>query len=219
MRKKVDKVNNLVLVILASVLVVMSVLGTTLAWFTDQKTLTGAGNAPNVNVNITKYENGSSIATNSTTSLGSGNITITPTTLGETIDKSIKVNFNGSNVDILVRVWVSIYWGSDAEMSTGEYITLNVASNWIDGLGNYLWHDSKILKANVATEIAIFDNITVTSDAKLFAQCEGKTATIQYNVEAIHATASNLDKWTTSGVNAPNIYTAKDGNGNYTILK
>lgn len=191
---------KLMIVLMAS-FIVLCLVGSTLAWFTDIDNLTGNGNTPYAKVNL--YSNGAFIED------ASGNSSDIISVTGPVFDKSIdsedalngNVQFNcrGSNIDLLAvaRIYVNFYRSnSDTPEPENDWATYNIGSSWIKSEDGRYYYNSKITKANASNDIKIFDTITLDGNAV------GLILKITVHIEVVQANQLGLSKLqSNSGIN------------------
>lgn len=184
-------------IILLSVLVLLGVFGSTLAWFTNSETLKGGGSTPNVSVSL--YANNTLIGSDASESYSQTNPSLAYT---ETVENSfqttypVEVSFTGSNIDVLLVATVAVNFldGGNLVPSAG-WCELNInASNWTKGDDGKYYYNTKITSANASNKVKIFDIITITD-----ASASGKTLEIIVFIEAVQANQAGLDKLTENG--------------------
>ena len=186
---------KLMIVLMAS-FIVLCLVGSTLAWFTDIDNLTGNGNTPYAKVNL--YSNGAFIED------ASGNSSDIISVTGPVFDKSIdsedtlngNVQFNcsGSNIDLLAVAHISVLFYDGVNMvmeDTSSWASLTKSED-----GRY-YYNSKITKANASNNITIFDTITINNSFAI-----GKTLKIVTYIEVVQANQLGLSKLqSNSGIN------------------
>ena len=213
MKTKISKKNgsNLLVMIFAITMLFVTILGTSLAWFTDKKDLEGNGTTPYVNVTVNSGSTSSGKDTVSTTA------TISKT-IGEdnSIDCPVTATIN-SNIKVLVRMSITIHWQDtsiDGLYGGTEIVVPNFGTNWLStSTGSnydkmnamYLFYDTEIKDAT-NKEIQLFDKLEIESKNR-FGNINGQVVNVSVYVEAIQANSAGMAKWGLS----------KDSNGKLTI--
>ena len=213
MKTKISKKNgsNLLVMIFAITMLFVTILGTSLAWFTDKKDLEGNGTTPYVNVTVNSGSTSSGKDTVSTTA------TISKT-IGEdnSIDCPVTATIN-SNIKVLVRMSITIHWQDtsiDGLYGGTEIVVPNFGTNWLStSTGSnydrmnamYLFYDTEIKDAT-NKEIQLFDKLEIESKNR-FGNINGQVVNVSVYVEAIQANSTGMAKWGLS----------KDSNGKLTI--
>lgn len=213
MKTKISKKNgsNLLVMIFAITMLFVTILGTSLAWFTDKKDLEGNGTTPYVNVTVNSGSTSSGKDTVSTTA------TISKT-IGEanSIDCPVTATIN-SNIKVLVRMSITIHWQDtsiDGLYGGTEIVVPNFGTNWLStSTGSnydkmnamYLFYDTEIKDAT-NKEIQLFDKLEIKSENR-FGDINGQVVNVSVYVEAIQSNSVGMEKWGLS----------KDANGKLTI--
>ena len=213
MKTKISKKNgsNLLVMIFAITMLFVTILGTSLAWFTDKKDLEGNGTTPYVNVTVNSGSTSSGKDTVSTTA------TISKT-IGEdnSIDCPVTATIN-SNIKVLVRMSITIHWQDtsiDGLYGGTEIVVPNFGTNWLSTSTSsnydkmnamYLFYDTEIKDAT-NKEIQLFDKLEIESKNR-FGNINGQVVNVSVYVEAIQANSAGMAKWGLS----------KDSNGKLTI--
>lgn len=212
MKTEISKKNgsNLLVMIFAITMLFVTILGTSLAWFTDKKDLEGNGTTPYVNVTVN----------NGSTSSGKDTVSTTATiskTIGEanSIDCPVTATIN-SNINVLIRMIITIVWQDSSIQSTygrGKYVDPNFDDSWLStSTGDahdkmkegFLYYNTEI-KKNENKTIHLFkkDQLLITDR---FGEMKDQVVNISVYVEAVQANSEGLDKWRWT----------KDKNGNWT---
>lgn len=191
-------------IIILSVFVALCLLGSTLAWFTNNNQLTGEGTTPNASVRLySAFVNG-----------GSGNSGVTGPVFNKNIARGttslsglVQFDCSGSNIDLLavVSVAVNFFEADTTNLVNGAsgWATLNISSDFTLGTDGRYYYNSKISKANVANKISIFDTITIKNS-----NAEGKDLQIVVYVDVVQANKTGLKKLLDSGYALPNAFTS-----------
>lgn len=214
MKTEISKKNgsNLLVMIFAITMLFVTILGTSLAWFTDKKDLEGNGTTPYVNVTVN----------NGSTSSGKDTVSTTATiskTIGEanSIDCPVTATIN-SNIKVLVRMSITIHWQDtsiDGSYGGTEIVVPNFGTNWLStSTGSnydkmnaiYLFYDTEIEKDATNKEIPLFDKLEIKSENR-FGNINGQVVNVSVYVEAIQSNSVGMEKWGLS----------KDANGKLTI--
>lgn len=162
---------KLLIVLLAS-FCIMCILGSTLAWFTNNNDLTGDGTTPNASTYL--YVNGTQ------TNLPAVTQTITST---DNISKNVQFSCSNSNIDLLAYVSISINFTDGTLLENNDWVSINISNtNWTKGDDGRYYYNSKISKTNTNNKITIFDSIAVNNEYAI-----GKTLNIVVLVEVIQA--------------------------------
>ncbi|MGN1212468.1 MAG: hypothetical protein ACI4TZ_00310 [Christensenellales bacterium] len=214
MRQKIVSANKktkieLILITL-SVFIVLCLLGSTLAWFTNNNQLTGEGTTPNASVSL--YSNGAFV------NGGSGNsgdvVAVTGPVFNKNIARdttslsgSVQFDCSGSNIDLLavVSVAVNFFEADTTTLVNGAsgWASLSISSNFTLGADGRYYYNSKISKDSVANKISIFDTITINNS-----NAEGKDLQIVVYVDVVQANQTGLNKLTQSGYSLPSTFTS-----------
>ena len=192
---------KLIIILLAS-FIVLCLVGSTLAWFTDIDTLTGNGSTPYAKVNL--YSNGLFVknASGSSSEVVSVNGPVFNKNIEstDTLNGNVQFNCSGSNIDLLAvaSIYINFY---DSNPSNPEpnnnWVSLNINSNWIKGDDGRYYYNSKITKSNASSNMLIFDTITINNSYAI-----GKTLNITVYIEVVQANQLGLSKLqTNSGIN------------------
>lgn len=201
MKTKISKKNgsNLLVMIFAITMLFVTILGTSLAWFTDKKDLEGNGTTPYVNVTVNSGSTSSGKDTVSTTA------TISKT-IGEanSIDCPVTATIN-SNIKVLVRMSITIHWQDtsiDGLYGGTEIVVPNFGTNWLStSTGSnydkmnaiYLFYDTEIKDAT-NKEIPLFDKLEIESKNR-FGNINGQVVNVLVYVEAIQSNSVGMEKW------------------------
>ncbi|MGN1221604.1 MAG: hypothetical protein ACI4TT_00035 [Christensenellales bacterium] len=204
---KKSKIKSILITL--SVFVVLCLLGSTLAWFTNNNQLTGEGTTPNVSNSL--YSNGAFV------NGGSGNsgdiVTVNSPVFNKNIARgttslsgSVQFDCAGSNIDLLavVSVNVNFFEANTTTLVNGAsgWATLNISSGFTLGTDGRYYYNSKISKDSVANKISIFDTITISNS-----NAEGKDLQIVVYVDVVQANQTGLNKLTQSGYALPDTFT------------
>lgn len=188
---------KLMIVLMAS-FIVLCLVGSTLAWFTDIDNLTGNGNTPYAKINL--YSNGAFIEDASGNS--SDIISVMGPVFNNTIENtnalngSVKFNCSGSNIDLLAvaNVYVNFFdSGSTNPEPENDWVTLNIGSSWTKSTDGRYYYNSKITKADASNDITIFDTITINNNYAI-----GKVLKITVHIEVVQANQLGLSKLQTN---------------------
>lgn len=201
MKTKISKKNgsNLLVMIFAITMLFVTILGTSLAWFTDKKDLEGNGTTPYVNVTVNSGSTSSGKDTVSTTA------TISKT-IGEanSIDCPVTAIIN-SNIKVLVRMSITIHWQDtsiDGLYGGTKIVVPNFGTNWLStSTGSnydkmnaiYLFYDTEIKDA-INKKIPLFDKLEIESKNR-FGNINGQVVNVSVYVEAIQANSTGMAKW------------------------
>lgn len=215
MKTEINKKNgsNLIVMIFAITMLFVTILGTSLAWFTDKKDLEGNGTTPYISVTVKNGVN------NDSTSSGKDTVSTTATiskTIGEANSIVCPVNATiNSNINVLVRMFITINWQDNTingQYGGTEVVVPNFGTNWLSTStgSNYdkmkegfLYYNTEIKKNENNEPIPLFGELLITNR---FGNINGQVVNVSVYVEAVQANSEGLDKWRWT----------KDKNGNWT---
>lgn len=214
MKTKIGRKNssNLLVMIFAITMLFVTILGTSLAWFTDRSDFNGSGSTPYVTV---KLSNGKTIT-------GGNEIKMDdPTNFSVTIGTSDSIDCVAtatisSNIDVLLRVFIAVNWQDDSingQYGGTEVIVPNIGDNWLSTStgSSYdkmkagpLFYNTEIAKNDTSKQVTLFNKLEVKNR---FGNINGQVVNVSVYVEAIQANSTGMAKWGLS----------KDSNGKLTI--
>lgn len=214
MKTKIGRKNssNLLVMIFAITMLFVTILGTSLAWFTDRSDLNGSGSTPYVTV---KLSNGKTITgENEVKTDDPTNFSVTIGT-SDSIDCVATATIN-SNIDVLLRVFIAINWQDDSINGLyggTEVIVPNIGDNWLSTStgscydkmkAGFLYYNTEIAKNATSKQVTLFNKLEVKNR---FGNINGQVVNVSVYVEAIQANSTGMTKWGLS----------KDSNGKLTI--
>lgn len=214
MKTKIGRKNssNLLVMIFAITMLFVTILGTSLAWFTDRSDLNGSGSTPYVTV---KLSNGKTITgENEVKTDDPTNFSVTIGT-SDSIDCVATATIN-SNIDVLLRVFIAINWQDDSingQYGGTEIIVPNIGDNWLSTStgssydkmkAGWLFYNIEIAKNATSKQVTLFNKLEIKNR---FGNINGQVVNVSVYVEAIQANSTGMAKWGLS----------KDSNGKLTI--
>ena len=210
MKTEINKKNgsNLIVMIFAITMLFVTILGTSLAWFTDRSDLNGSGSTPYVTVTLS---NGKTIT-------GKNEVTTDPTNFSVTSDSidCVATATINSNIDVLLRVFITIHWQDnsiDGLYGGTEVIVPNIGDNWLSTstgssydkiMAGPLFYNKEIAKNATSKQVTLYNKLEVKNR---FGNINGQVVNVSVYVEAIQANSTGMTKWGLS----------KDSNGKLTI--
>ena len=214
MKTKIGRKNssNLLVMIFAITMLFVTILGTSLAWFTDRSDLNGNGSTPYVTV---KLSNGKTITgENEVKTDDPTNFSVTIGT-SDSIDCVATATIN-SNINVLLRVFIAINWQDDSINGLyggTEVIVPNIGDNWLSTStgssydkmkAGWLFYNTEIAKNATSKQVTLFNKLEVKNR---FGNINGQVVNVSVYVEAIQANSTGMTMWGLS----------KDSNGKLTI--
>ena len=202
--------SNLLVMIFAITMLFVTILGTSLAWFTDRSDLNGSGSTPYVTV---KLSNGKTITGENEIKMDD-HFSVTIGT-SDSIDCVATATIN-SNIDVLLRVFIAVNWQDDSingQYGGTEVIVPNIGDNWLSTStgssydkmkAGFLYYNTEIAKNATSKQVTLFNKLEVKNR---FGEINGQVVNVSVYVEAIQANSTGMAKWGLS----------KDSNGKLTI--
>ena len=172
--------------------VVIAAISIGVAWFFNNDNLGGGGNNPNAQISMPDA------------------VTFNVSQSGEIIsDSDCSFNLSGTNIDVLVRAYITIEYTNANLNSLVGAVVPNISNNWVCSAsgstaekinsGSWFYLNHKVAVADVNNAITLFSSVSVTSDGALYAQIEGQTVAINVYVETIQANAPGYNNWADGG--------------------
>ena len=178
-------VYSLLILLFSMVLLLVTALGTSLAWFTGTAELELGGNTATVQLKVL----------NGITEINSGtNISLT-----NTQNTPINVQ-NTSNVDVYIRAFITCNWenNSNSFADISSCVTINFNSNWYaptgrSMIGNFIYYKGAISSAVANATKELISSITISS-----IPTGAGSAVINVWAEAVQANSAGESAFATS---------------------
>lgn len=172
--------------------VVIAAISIGVAWFINNDNLDGSGDNPNAQISMPNA------------------VTFNVSQSGEIIsDSDCSFNLSGTNIDVLVRAYITIEYTNANLNSLVGAVVPNISNNWVCSAsgstaekinsGSWFYLNHKVAAADVNNAITLFSSVSVTNDGDLYAQIEGQTVAINVYVETIQANATGYNNWANGG--------------------
>lgn len=182
-------------IILLMVVIALSTLSLTFAWFTDTKNIITPPNE--IVFNEVLLENGTAFEGTD------GEYLFLPTSLGYSETPNFAVDTSQTTIDVLMRIKITAYWedelGNSIE-STGSELSFGLNSNLIaDNLSQispilgYYYFDG-VITALTTTPTDLISNLTLVNN-NANADYINATAHIEITVELIQANLTGYNQW------------------------